>query len=65
MVFLGWRKKSTEATAYKNSITTVPLLCDGFRPMGESLQARGVFGGWSCTGWSPGALVHAWPCGEG
>jgi len=33
------------ATAYKNSITTVPLLCDGFRPMGESLQVLASFWG--------------------
>ena len=29
----------TEATAFKSKITTVPLLCDGFRPMDESLEA--------------------------
>ena len=29
----------SEATAFKSKITTVPLLCDGFRPMDESLEA--------------------------
>eukprot|EP00438_Fugacium_kawagutii_P011441 Skav221335 [mRNA] locus=scaffold1234:122961:129223:+ [translate_table: standard] len=33
------------ATAHKNSLTTVPLLCDGFRPMDDSLQVLASYWG--------------------